>query len=382
MDIPLLSLLNFGFIDMMKFYFYILFIFSLFTFGCKEVYTPETDNATKVLVVDGLISNEEKAYSIRLSAAVRFDSTGYLPEEGALVFVTDNLKNRYDFAYQGSGIYNSDPSKFKPQIGVKYTLNIETKDKKIYKSSEQELLSNEFVIDISNTAMVKPFYLTVDGEFRSVNVKGSEFIASVKLQSSSNPYVRFSNSVFLEYTKKYSFMHDTIYYCWKKYYPNEFFNINENHYNNSGEFNLDLGFYPVDTVFYSIIKERVYLDNSQPAKFYDIFNTIFQMVVSYKQYHLNEDVFHYYQSLNKQLQSKQSILDPAIYQIAGNITCISDPTEKAFGLFEASSISTRTYIIDRNLKTSSYKLKKIVLDVDSIPETGITMNEPPLFWVY
>jgi hypothetical protein len=97
---------------------------------------------------------------------------------------------------------------------------------------------------------------------------------------------------------------------------------------------------------------------------------------------MNEDVYRYYQLLNKQLEAKQRILDPIAYQISGNITCISDPAEKVFGLFEASSSNTLTYIVDQNLTSSSYRLKPLMLDLDSISEAGSNDSIPPRFWIY
>ena len=381
MDSQKINHLNSGFIDMRKTILYIIFTLSLNTFCCKEVYNPEISTTQKILVVDGFITNEAKVFTIRLSTAVRFDSTGYIPETGANVYITDNLGNRFDLTDHGAGNYMSDSTSFIPQIGLKYTLNIETKNKKEYKSSEQEMLPKGTLSEVSNKAQIKPFYLTVDGDLRSVNVTGAEFLVSLNLSTEKNPYFRFSNTVFLEFISRTSLRMDYPYYCWKRYNPNEYFNINDNAYSNSGQFEHDLGFFPVDTFFYSIVKERVNL-NGTPPKFYYIYKDVYQYITSFKQYHLNKDVYQYYQLLNKLLEAKQRILDPVAFQISGNITCLTDPNEQVFGMFEASSTNTNTYVIDRNLTSSSYQIRPISLDLDRISDSGISDSIPPSFWVY
>jgi hypothetical protein len=372
---------DFGFIDMKRIIHFGLLMLSLLVLSCKEVYSPDISNTQKILVVDGLISDEPKVFTIRLSTALPFDSTGYVPETGAVVYVTDTNGNRFDFSDQGSGNYRSDSASFIPVVGSTYTLNIETKNKKVYKSTAQELLPKGTLSEVLNNAKTKPFYLTVEGDLRSTNVIGADFIASFNFTSEKNPYYRFSNTVFLEYIRYYSFRPDHFIYCWQKYNPNEFFNINDNPYSNSGQFDHDLGFLPFDTSFYSIVKERVVRDGNPPFVYY-IYNNIFQFIVSFRQYHLNEDVFRYYQLLNKQLEAKQRILDPVAFQISGNISCVSDPGEKVFGMFEASSSNLLTYIVDRNLRSASYRLKPIRFDLDSIADSGTYDSIPPPFWIY
>ena len=174
---------------------------------------------------------------------------------------------------------------------------------------------------------------------------------------------------------------DFPHYCWKRYNPNEYFNVNDNTYSNTGLFEHDLGFFPIDTFFYSIVKEKVNL-NGSPPKYYFIYKDIYQYMISFKQYHLNKDVYQYYQLLNKQLEAKQRILDPVAFQISGNITCVTDPNEQVFGLFEASSTNTITCTVDRNLTSTSYKLRPINIDLDTIPDSGIHDSIPPTFWIY
>ena len=49
----------------------------------------------KGLVVEGLITNSPGPQTIHLSSAIPFDSSGYVPESGAMVYVTDNNKMKF-----------------------------------------------------------------------------------------------------------------------------------------------------------------------------------------------------------------------------------------------------------------------------------------------
>jgi hypothetical protein len=322
------------------------------------VFTPEIKNTRKVLVVDGLISDDPKAYTIRLSTAIPFDSTGYSPVSGAQVYVTDDLDNKYTFVSKGEGNYISDPEHFKPKIGLTYTLTIETSNK-IYKSSPQKLLPKEVIHDPSNFAKKINYYLTTGGELKYLMVTGTEFLTSLYLNSEPNPYFRFSNTVFIEYTQLYQShskdpTKDTLNYSWKKYNPNISFNLNDRKYLNSALYNHDLGFDPVDSNFYAIYHEITY----NPLR--DIKKDVFLYIVSFKQYHLNGDIYNYYESVNKQLDANQRIFDPVILQVSGNLKCINDPNTSVYGIFEASSADVYTYVIDRNFSTPSYRVKKIL----------------------
>lgn len=183
----------------MKKYLRFVFFISFLFFSCKKVYDPEINDVPNVLVVDGLITNELKAHTIHLSNAIRFDVVSYNPETGATVYVSDNNGNTFNFGEKTPGYYTSDPLFFIPQIGAKYTLTVETKNKKIYKSSEQELLSKITLNEVTNLAKWIRYYLTIDGSLQYLNVKGTEFYTTFDLLNVQNPYFRFSNSVIAEY---------------------------------------------------------------------------------------------------------------------------------------------------------------------------------------
>jgi len=349
----------------------ILVLLIFLVYSCKEIYSPEINGISKVLVVEGLITNEPVAHTVHLSKAIRFDTMAYIPETGSNVYVSDNNGNKFYFKEKSPGYYFSDPLIFIPQVGTKYVLTVETRNKNIYQSSEQELLPIIKLNDVTNRAKWIRYYLTSAGLLQYLNVKGTEFYTDFDLPNEKYPYFRFSNAVLLEY---FSYEKGHSYYCWKKQNLNDYLNLNNIQYNHTGQFQQDMGFCPIDTLFFSIRHiPQLGLDQN-----------VYKYFVSFKQYHLNEDIHRYFELLNTQLEAKQRIFDPISFQIEGNMKCVTDTNEKVFGLFEASSINVLTYEVDYNILSTntSYELQKVnAIDFDSISNMG-TDSLRPKSWIY
>ena len=348
-------------------------------FSCEEIYNPTLDNVTKVLVVESLITDEAKPHIVYLSMAAPFNSSEKFPETGAKVFVTDNKGATFIFDETSPGTYQANHIFFKPEVGNKYVLTVETNNHKVYKSSEQELLSKGSSTDISNSRKVIERYKFISGEFKLTKLEGAEFIAPLNLQTESNPYFRYSNTILVEYTELSPPPNESWNYCWKKYNPNEYFNINNFKYNNSGLYQHDLGFFPLDTTFYGVVLET----HIAFSKITYTHRYLYTFIVSIKQYHINEDIYEIYKNINKQLEAEQHIFDPISTQINGNIKCITDPKEKVFGLFEVSSVNESTYKLNYGQTSTVYDSKKInSVDLDIFSNKGKNRLTPPPFWIY
>lgn len=360
-----------------KLYNIICILYLLLT-SCEEIYRPSLDNTENILVVEGLITNENKSHKIYLSRTKTFNATTNQPESEAIIYVTNTKGEVFSFKENEyvAGCYQSDSTVFQAQIGEKYTLTIETSGK-IYKSSEQELLPIADSSNVYGSHKIIDMYKYVGDEFKLYNLEGGDFVATLNLKNDPYPYYRFYNKILVEYTEISP--KDSLYYCWKKYDPNEFFNINNLEYNNSGIYQHNLGFFPLDTDFYGVV---LGVEIFKDVYFYT-YRYIYVYIVSLKQYHINKDIYEIYKSANKQLEAEQRMFDPIASQVKGNIVCVTNPSEKVFGLFEASSISISTYRIDPVVTSSYYTMKKIApFDLDSIPDEGKIFLIPPPFWIY
>ncbi len=359
-----------------RFLTYLLLSFMLFS--CREAYHPELYDAPKALVVEGLITDELRSHTIKVSRALPFDSVGLIPETGAEVFIAEKGGGLYTFDEVKPGKYVSNPAKFRARTGSAYTLTIRTKDGKVYKSSEQTLFPRKEFSEITNTRRTGKYPNTDGGEIVYFNVPGSQFMTSLDLTSDTNPYYRFSSILVSQFVME----RDTpkISYCWQKFNPDDYFNINDIKYNSSGVFQHDLGFCPVDCVFYGIYTKELRVASGATIK---IFNTLDKFVISFKQYRLNKETYEYYKSLNKQLEAKQQIFDPIPFQSIGNLKCISDPDALVLGIFEVSAVSNRTFRINPLPQQDSFTLQPIdPLDPDTIVNSGKSPFVKPKTWIY
>jgi hypothetical protein len=109
----------------------LIFIFVLTT--CIEPFIPNIEVYQSLLVVDGLITDENSAYSVKLSKSMQEDAEPVMVSD-ASVSVSDDIGNTYYFENAGEGNYKSIYTQFTGSVGRTYTLNISTSDGEVFRS--------------------------------------------------------------------------------------------------------------------------------------------------------------------------------------------------------------------------------------------------------
>src|SRR5665647_1492044 len=103
--------------------------------SCISQFTPEIVSQNDYLTVNGLVTDENRRYSIILGISHPLDETSAdKPAVKARVSVSDDLGNSYNFTEKSPGKYISDSTVFTGQTGRSYVLNIEYNSKQ-YSSS-------------------------------------------------------------------------------------------------------------------------------------------------------------------------------------------------------------------------------------------------------
>ncbi|WP_164674860.1 DUF4249 domain-containing protein [Flagellimonas maritima] len=92
--------------------------------GCTEPFTAPTENFEDILVIDALITTEERSQEVNLSRTFLFDAE-LEAESGAVVRIIGNDNSTYSFTEQEPGKYISDTS-FGAASGVLYSLSVVT----------------------------------------------------------------------------------------------------------------------------------------------------------------------------------------------------------------------------------------------------------------
>ncbi len=107
--------------------------------SCLDSYTLDVDGYENLLVVDGLITDENKSHDVILTRSTSDIDEDSPYETGATVYLTDSIGDYYYFTEYSSGVYSSDSTDLIVEVGDKYTLHIQTQDGATYQSDECEI---------------------------------------------------------------------------------------------------------------------------------------------------------------------------------------------------------------------------------------------------
>ncbi len=108
--------------------------------SCIDPYVPNLKNFKSLLVVEGLITNEDRTYEIRLGRTYNHSDSVPVMIDDAVVFISDDEGTRSATVNTGNGIYRTDSTLFRGMAGRKYTLHIILPDGNEYNSDECPLL--------------------------------------------------------------------------------------------------------------------------------------------------------------------------------------------------------------------------------------------------
>ena len=129
----------------MRSYIIIVIISCITLVSCYKPYDKSIDTNGKILVINGLITNQKASYRIHLSYVVPFDSSGTgQPAYASNVHITDEKDNYYAFHELGNGYYASDSLQFTGNPGSTYTLHINMVDGERYESDPQVLYPSSY----------------------------------------------------------------------------------------------------------------------------------------------------------------------------------------------------------------------------------------------
>ena len=308
---------------------------------CSEIYEPKIDTSTKVLVVEGLISDGKGPFTVKLTEALAFnyDSLWIVKfVAGAKISVFDNHSNEFTLDEMGYGKYVL-PTAFTGIVGNSYKLHIETKDGDIYESNYQKLMPPQQYDNI-RPVFTSREYLNPKKQLKVAT--GADLL--VELFKSVNgvdtlPLCRFDPIMTIQLSYP-TFIKDTTNWHWENnYWQNFSVNGNDNLTSDksltSTPFisNYSLGFVPIKMSSYGLGADS-------------LLNSYFYLRISH--YTMNRESYRFYKSANAQLEITGKIFDPIASQLLGNMKCINHPEKKVLGLFEASSVVKRAYLVKKD----------------------------------
>lgn len=293
----------------------ILFIAAMLLLGsCVALYTPDINETSEMMVVQGMITDQNERDTIRLT---RSYPMGYVrearPVSGANVSVSDNLGNVTKLQEVISGIYVT-PAGFRGTVGRFYKLHITGVKNRTYESDPMELKPVPAIDSLYyNKIVIDP-----PTEFN----KGTD---ACQIYLDTHDPLGNSRWFRWNFTETWLFRLDfqiANSVCW----------INENSHNidikSTAEFSgADIRRHPV-----------TYISNAS-----DRLKLRYSILVN--QFSLNEDEYLYWEKVQNIMKNVGGLYDMIPASLPNNLRCIEDPEETVLGYFSVSARSSKRIFI-------------------------------------
>lgn len=335
-------------------------LLALALIGCTEIYTPDINSGTQALVVEGMITDGNGPFTIKLSMAkpLPFDSinTSRFAVKGAVLKVTDNENHTFKLTEISTGDYRL-PLTFKAKIGNWYKLFITTKDGYSYESNAETLIAPQSY-DSIRSMYASENYINSKNELQ--NVVGADVRVDLFNKLSKNdsvPSCRFASdlTIQLQYTYRDRDLlgneimsYHWVVTSWKTLPLNTTENITEVKGATVNPFikNHPIGFIPFEASSYGYV--------IPPPTIIYFLRT--------RQLTMNKDSHRFYKSTVGQLSASGKIFDPITSQVYGNMRCVSDASKIVVGLFEVSAIKNHAFVVkmdEASMKRKETSIEKV-----------------------
>ncbi|WP_461444564.1 DUF4249 domain-containing protein [Maribacter sp.] len=295
--------------------------------ACTEPFQGEVAGLEDILVVNALITNENKHQEVRLSRPYRFDENAPIAEENAMVSI-DNGTEQFAFEEVEPGIYVSDVP-FAAETGKPYRLLITTENGRSYQSDAMQL-------PVANTS-IDNLYAE-----RTTNDEGDEgmgiFVDTFDASSESN-YYRYEYQETFKIIAPFWSPMDVVFVIQESDGPVFDVILREREekvcYGTEREKSINV----VNTL--NLGEDRLSRYN---VRFIDRSDYILshRYSILVRQYVQTPEAFAYYEALRGLSQSSTSVFSedqPGF--LAGNIFSLDDENENVAGFFEVAAVTEK-----------------------------------------
>jgi hypothetical protein len=316
------------------------FLFLVAAASCIDPYYINIRNYKSLLVVEGLITNEDSSYKIKLSRTTGREDSAPQKINDANVYIIDGDGIRTHLQNCCDGYYKTDSTSFTGGIGNKYTLQILTSDGKEYRSEECTMFP---VADIDSV------YYEIGEEItgnQGESLPGIKIFLNSAEAAEKNRYFRWTFEEVWKFTVPYPqqyiyhYIKDSTFLfesapviknlCWKRYRSGE---ILTNSIISGGV---------------NYIKKQL-IQFIAPAKS-DRLTQQYSILI--KQYSVSEKEYDFWNNLKKVSETGGDIFDSQPYKVISNIHNVNDVNEMVLGYLEVSAVrQKRIYITVREVDT-------------------------------
>jgi hypothetical protein len=294
---------------------------------CIDPYSPKLKGYESLLVVDGLMTDENSSYSVKLSKTIAEEGTSPVIISDAKVFITDDELKSFSLESDGGGIYKTDSVEFRGFSGRTYILHIITSEGNEYESDPCAMQS---VPEIDSIYFESGQELDNNGtEIRD----GLRILLDTK-GSTSNNYYRWDFEETWKFKipipKRYDYKSGLIVplanikqYCWKKKLSNEVL-IHSMYSGQSG----------------MIQKKQIHFIASDRSD-----RLMMEYSILVNQYSISKNEYEFWDNLKRINDNGGDIFAAQPYPVISNLHNINNQKERVLGYFQVSAVKQKRIFI-------------------------------------
>jgi len=296
---------------------------------CIDPYSPKLAGYDSLLVVEGMITDLNSSYTVKLSRTFRDENVIPAKVSDAKVIITDDAGNSNDLTFSGNGTYKTDSTVFKGSVGRTYVLHITTSEGANYESDPCFMQS---VPDIDSIYFAKDQRIINNG----TQIQEGISIYLDSKEGDNSQYYRWDYEETwkfkIPYPKLYIYANcQVIYdvqevkdvYCWKN--------------GRSDAVITDL-VYPGQSG--RIVKEPVsFIATDQSDRL------MLEYSILIKQYSISKNEYNFWDNLKKINATGSDIFASQPYPVISNIHNLTNQDEKVLGFFQVSAVKQKRIFI-------------------------------------
>ncbi|MFN3555798.1 MAG: DUF4249 domain-containing protein [Bacteroidales bacterium] len=340
--------------------------------SCREIYHPELDLSSDVLVVEALFTNEAREHSVVLTRSWQFtQDPAWKPEPHAIVWISDQLGDSIPLSEKQPGRYFTQPDVF-AQFDRNYTLHIITAEGDYYRSLHQVLPDSVSLDTVYGRTEFLPILYDIGNGNQQLDLKVISLLADISSPFGERVRVRFENELMLMWQIRQGPMEDIQrFYHWlsRDITPYMRVRTGQQDINTSALIQQQFAFFPFSRLYLRIFGFPDELE----------FNS--GRIIKTRLYALNADAAEFYELKEKQLQAEGQLFDPAYIELLGNIRHV-DGTKRVLGFFEVSHATRFSFQVRIPSANHIDPYVKSIDDLSDIPSSGFYHNEVPPFWTF
>ncbi len=299
----------------------IILLISQFLSSCITQFIPQITEEKELLVVQGLITDQQETDTIKLSKSLPFGHVNEAtPVSGSIVSISDNMGNSFGLKEIKNGTYITDVTSFRGIPGRYYTLHINT--------NSDNLNYESLPVEMKGVPPIDSLYydkIVVEQPYENFKgIDACQIYLNTYDPSDNCKYFRWDYSETWELRLLFDVPNQT---CWISD-KSHAINIKSTVAFNEARINR----LPVN-----------YITNAT-----DRLKTKYSIVVN--QYSLNEDEFNYWEKIQDVAIQVGGLYDIIPSSIPGNIHCIENPEKVVLGYFSVSAKSSKRIFIKDNFE--------------------------------